>query len=367
MIQAHLFLLLLISTGSYSQNIAMTLPLWTMTLPLEVNGTAGVDVVLPCSFTHPLQHNYSNNITVKWITTQFHNKPLFQCTVNNFTNLAPDCSLSDQSLRFSLNGDPKKGNLSLLIRQLVETDGGLYFCRVELSEKHSKWQDVNGTRLNVLEKAQIISLSWVTPPFGQGNGTLVCVVKGNPQPSITWWSSKGPIITGVTTRQPNSSHWTSSIPYFSQDVYTCRATNSLGMVETQFPSGSTNLTVVLSLCVVMVLLLLLGVAVFCLWKKGYLRCNSKNSQQPSVLCITNQTPAVVGESSIYANGPEMGSGSGNHCESQQSLYQNNSPQDVKMELVYSTIEMNTSTQRPLGASPVPMPDEGVLYSLINCG
>ncbi|KAL0985331.1 hypothetical protein UPYG_G00155580 [Umbra pygmaea] len=279
MFQVQLFSFFLIITGFLTQE-------WSMTLPYVVNGTKGGDVVLPCTFTHPQQQNYSKNITVKWIAKGFDNETIFQCKVNNFTDQGlNECWIPDQSIHFSLKGDPKRRDLSLLIRDLVITDSGKYFCKVELNYFYGStavWQNINGTQLNVMAKAQVISLSRVEASPGPGNVSLMCVVKGNPRPTITWLSSNGPVDIDVITRESPLFQWESSIPYFSQDVYTCRAENSLGMVEKQFPPGPSALAITLYVHRVLLLVLPLGAVLFCLKKRGYLRCNSDKSQHHSV-------------------------------------------------------------------------------------
>uniref|UniRef100_A0AAZ3QUY8 Ig-like domain-containing protein n=1 Tax=Oncorhynchus tshawytscha TaxID=74940 RepID=A0AAZ3QUY8_ONCTS len=266
--------LIFLPLGTFSQP-------WSMTVPPVVNSTIGGDVVLPCSFTHPKQQDYSKGITVQWITRQFHDTPFFQCKVKNVTTGGMnECSVPESYQRFSVKGDPKQRDLSLLIRDLTVTDNGVYFCRVELDYYwgDGKWQTASGTQLNIIAKAQILSLSWVEASLGPGNGSLRCVVEGNPPSTITWFSSsKGNIDPGVSTIGTHPFQWTSSIPYFTQEVYTCRAENSLGRAERRFPPGPTALTVALSVCGVLLLLLLLGVALFYLRKRGRAECELKAS------------------------------------------------------------------------------------------
>jgi hypothetical protein len=126
-----------------------------MTVPPVVNSTIGGDVVLPCSFTHPKQQDYSKGITVQWVTRQFHDKPFFQCKVKNVTTGGMnECSVPESYQRFSVKGDPKQRDLSLLIRDLAVTDNGVYFCRVELDYYwgDGKWQTASGTQLNIIGK-----------------------------------------------------------------------------------------------------------------------------------------------------------------------------------------------------------------------
>ncbi|CAB1334694.1 unnamed protein product [Coregonus sp. 'balchen'] len=56
-------------------------------------------------------------------------------------------------------------------------------------------------------------------------------------------------------------------------------------------------------------------------------------------------------------------------ESRQSLYKHDSPEDgdVELNLVYSTIQLNTTTQSPQRSSRVPIPDEGVHYAIVDLG
>ncbi|XP_029601229.1 sialic acid-binding Ig-like lectin 15 isoform X1 [Salmo trutta] len=121
------------------------------------------------------QQDYPKDITVQWITRQFHDKPFFQCKVTNVTTGGMnECSVPESYQRFSVKGDPKQRDLSLLIRDLAVTDNGVYFCRVELDYYwgDGKWQTASGTQLNIIAKAQIVSLSWVEASLGPGNGSL---------------------------------------------------------------------------------------------------------------------------------------------------------------------------------------------------
>lgn len=127
----------------------------------------GEDAVLGCSFTHPRQQNYSGLITVKWLARESNAHPFFSCSVRNDSKEElKDCSGS--GFKQSLKGDPRQGDLSLIMRKVHVADSGPYFCRVELD---GVWQyEQKETRLLVTGKiclteqcsgSQPLDLLWV--------------------------------------------------------------------------------------------------------------------------------------------------------------------------------------------------------------
>uniref|UniRef100_A0A4W6DTL5 Ig-like domain-containing protein n=1 Tax=Lates calcarifer TaxID=8187 RepID=A0A4W6DTL5_LATCA len=101
---------------------------WNMVVSPEVTVSRGEDAVLNCSFTHPQQQSYSGTITVKWARAP--DSVFFSCSVRNESMERPtNCSFP--GLKHSLHGDPRRGELSLLIREVQLSDNNEYVCRVE--------------------------------------------------------------------------------------------------------------------------------------------------------------------------------------------------------------------------------------------
>lgn len=107
----------------------------------------GEDAVLSCFFTHPGQQDYSGLITVKWLARESNAPPFFKCSLRNDSKEElKDCS----GFKHSLKGDPRQGDLSLIMRKVHVADSGSYFCRVELD---GVWQyEQKETRLLVTGK-----------------------------------------------------------------------------------------------------------------------------------------------------------------------------------------------------------------------
>ncbi|KAM8733997.1 sialic acid binding Ig-like lectin 15, like isoform 2-T3 [Acanthopagrus schlegelii] len=245
-----------IITGSLSVS-------WDMKVSPVVSVPRGEDAVLSCSFTHPRQQDYSGPITVKWFARETSALPFFKCSVRNDSmEELKDCSGSE--LKFSLRGDPRQGDLSLVIRKVHVADSGPYFCRVELSGVRQNQQEE--TRLRVTVKPQILSLSVVEPKSDSTTRRLQCEVEGNPPPSITWLSaSRGLLTDQVFTSAVNLEKLSSSVPYVEGEVFTCRVENMLGGAERRYPADNT-LIITLSVCGLIVLLLLCA-GIICCWRR----------------------------------------------------------------------------------------------------
>lgn len=105
----------------------------------EVTVSRGEDAVLGCSFTHPRQQHYSGRITVKWLARVSDALPFFSCSVKNDSR-EEFSSCSSSGIKYSLDGDPRRGELSLLVKKVQLIDNGWFFCRVELDGQWDRFQ-----------------------------------------------------------------------------------------------------------------------------------------------------------------------------------------------------------------------------------
>ncbi|XP_043115995.1 sialic acid binding Ig-like lectin 15, like [Puntigrus tetrazona] len=223
----------------------------------RVNGSLGQNVILPCIFTHPKQNSYTGDIIIKWIKDN-KNEPIFQCNFHNKTREDGNCIDSTPSKRLLLQGNHRKGDISLRINNLQFTDASQYTCRVELDyDMFNKY-----TKLDVNAPAQILSLDLELQALGM---MVKCITQGNPIPEIKWTSSSGPL---QHFPEKNGHIVSSSVPFFGQDVYTCQAVNSLGQDQKKFPPDQCQCKNCFGLLVItgiLCSLLLLGIVAFVLF------------------------------------------------------------------------------------------------------
>ncbi|XP_044062795.1 sialic acid binding Ig-like lectin 15, like isoform X2 [Siniperca chuatsi] len=305
--QTQCFCLILsrIITGSFSDS-------WDMKVSPVVSVPRGEDAVLSCSFTHPKQQDFSGKITVKWLARETSAFPFFRCSVqNNSMERFSDCSVS--GLKYSLAGDPRWGELSLLIRRVHLTDNGTYFCQVELD--NGWWNNLQKeTQLYVTAKPQILSLSVVETSPGSDSSTrrLQCEAEGHPLPTITWLSaSNSPIGDQVQTSNVSPYRLISSVPYLEEDVFTCRVESRLGGAEWRYPPSNT-LIITLTVCGLIALLLLLSTGFIC-----YTRNKARVKSSPG--CENTDTEE-------------------NHQQGSDSPAEG----DVELQLVYSAVTVTSS-------------------------
>ncbi|KAM9353580.1 sialic acid binding Ig-like lectin 15, like [Symphorus nematophorus] len=264
-----------------------------MTVSPVVFVPRGEDAVLGCSFTHPRQQDYSGSITVKWLARDSRAPPFFSCSLKNNSAEEPKhCSVP--GLKQSLKGDPRRGELSLLIRTVHMVDNGTYFCRVELDGVWNNYQ--RETQLYVTVEPQILSLSVVETNSGSDGATrsLRCEAEGHPLPTVTWLSASGSLLGGdlVRTSQVGTYRLVSSVPYAEEDVLTCRAESRLGGAETMYPDRKT-LIITLTVCGLVVLLLLLST--------GFIYCRRNRARAELSPAHGNTDSAPADTSPIYGN------------------------------------------------------------------
>ncbi|CAM4703550.1 unnamed protein product [Leuciscus chuanchicus] len=229
-----------------------------MSVQPQVNGSLGENVILPCIFTHPKQNNYKGVIGVKWMKGR---ELIFYCYLHNKTNSQDNnnnCTVLSSSEKLSLNGNPKKGDISLRISHLKFTDATKYNCRVELD--YNKCSST-GTELHINAPAHILSLSLDLDVKAHGV-MLKCFAQGNPVPEVKWTTSSGPLENGPVKTDLSNYTVTSSVPFFDQDVYTCQAVNALGRDQRTFQLDHPNCFGLLVATCFLGCLLLLGLVAF---------------------------------------------------------------------------------------------------------
>ncbi|XP_076594222.1 sialic acid binding Ig-like lectin 15, like isoform X2 [Chaetodon auriga] len=295
----------------------------------------GEDAVLSCSFTHPKQQDYSGKIIVRWLARESHALPFFSCSIKNDSMEEPS-GCSGSGLRYSLKGDPRRGELSLLIRQVHEADNGTYFCYVELDG----WRNYlrKETHLYMTANPQILNLSVVEMRSGSGAATqrLRCEAEGHPLPTISWLSASRSLSEDqVQTSQVGPFRLVSSVPYQEEDVFTCRVESRLGGAERRYPPGN-SLLIGLTACGLTVLLLLLLVTGFIFYRR--------NRAPPD-------TSPVYGNADVVEN---------------HRLQRSDCPAegDVELRPVYSVLSLNTQ-HTSLKNSRQHQEKTGVVYSPVN--
>ncbi|XP_058503734.1 sialic acid-binding Ig-like lectin 15 [Solea solea] len=230
----------------------------------DVTVLRGEDAVLGCSFTDPRQQRYySGQITVHWSAKKQNAAPFLTCSgIKDSTPGFTSCLIPE--FRFSLNGDPRRGDVSLLIRTTQLGDEGSYFCTVELKDSTS----YKKIELQVKAQPQILSLSVVdahSSPDGAAR-RLRCEAQGNPRPKIVWLSSSKRMMENQGAESQSGQYGlVSSVPYPKEgEELICRAENALGDAERMYPPCHMTLMITLVVCGVVVLLLLsTGGNVYC--------------------------------------------------------------------------------------------------------
>ncbi|KAG7218209.1 hypothetical protein INR49_007982 [Caranx melampygus] len=306
----------------------------------EVTVSRGQDVVLSCSFTHPRQQKYSGLIRVKWLSQAGGQKspPFFTCSLRN-DSTGDHSSCSGSALRHSLTGDPRRGELSLLLRKVQLTDNGLYFCRVELDDRGDSFQKY--TELHVRAEPQILSLSVVDSPSGSDGAPrrLQCSVEGHPLPKIVWLRPSRKMMENQGGSYPSGPYQvTSSVPYLEEgEELTCRAENEVGGAERTYPPRNS----------VVITLVVCGLVTVLLVSAG--------------LIIAYRRYRVMDRGGGAGAGGAGGAGGGG----------GGAEGDAEAQLVYSDITVTRTTSSPPAdlSSSLRQQEEdpGVLYSAIRVG
>ncbi|XP_068586039.1 sialic acid binding Ig-like lectin 15, like isoform X2 [Cebidichthys violaceus] len=309
----------------------------------------GQDAVLGCSFTHPRQRDYSGTIAVKWLAREAAAPPFFVCSVkNDSVGGLGDCSPSD--FKYSLEGDPRRGELSLLIRRVHLSDNGTYFCRVELQYWMSS--DQKETQLYVTVEPQISSLSVVDMSSRGSDGAprrLQCEAEGHPLPTVSWLSASGtPLGDRVRTSLTGPYRLVSSVPYPKEEVLTCRVESRLGGAERRYP-GSNTLMITVTVCGLIVMLLLSTGVLLYMRTRGRVRSPPVHENAATARA---DTPPIYGNADVVENHRLQSS----DCPAEG---------DVGLQLVYSVVSLTGDASSQRFSSRSQRQESGILYSPVN--
>uniref|UniRef100_A0A3Q1EGY2 Ig-like domain-containing protein n=1 Tax=Acanthochromis polyacanthus TaxID=80966 RepID=A0A3Q1EGY2_9TELE len=232
-----------------------------MTVSPVVAVSRGEDAILNCSFTHK-QKNYSGNITVKWLARDPKTQPFFQCSVkNDSVERGNDCSGS--RLQYSLDGDPRRGQLSLLIRDVQLTDNGTFFLdHFGLTAEELLLNDPWVIHFHIL---YVVEMACGSDSITR---SLRCDVEGHPLPKVVWLSvTRRRLDVQPQTSETGPYSLTTCIPYQQEEeVVSCRAESRLGEAERTYPTSNV-LMISLAVCGIIALLLVLlstGLIIYCL-------------------------------------------------------------------------------------------------------
>lgn len=133
----------------------------------DIGGTVELD----CSV------HYASEFPVNWIktTNKYRSDPVF---------LSRSSSLVIKDSRFSMRFDQASSTYTLQIKDIQETDAGLYSCQVVLSVTNNINADVV---LSVRRPPVISDSSTQSLLASEGDSVQMhCSASGYPQPTITW-------------------------------------------------------------------------------------------------------------------------------------------------------------------------------------
>ncbi|XP_022691274.1 lachesin-like isoform X2 [Varroa jacobsoni] len=173
----------------------------------------GDTVDLDCSV------QYAYDFPVLWVKLHDDNPEKFMFISSGSTQIVPD-------QRFSIRHDATTSSYTLQVTKLQETDGGIYQCRVILSQTSILSHDV---RLFIRVPPIISDNSTRSIITSTGaNATLECYAKGQPKPRITWRRENNNLLpTGGSIYRGNVLH-IFNVSKDDRGTYYCIADNQVG-------------------------------------------------------------------------------------------------------------------------------------------
>ncbi|KAG9261754.1 sialic acid-binding Ig-like lectin 15 [Astyanax mexicanus] len=176
-----------------------------MDYPNLVNGSVGKDLIIPCSFS-VIDDQLTGEATVVWWKSMAYTGPvIYQCSNN--------CSKSDG--RYSFAGNITEKNISLKISMVSFTDTGIYFCRIERSDKFTS----QGIVLQVKVPKELRRIYVQTTE--QGERWVTCEVFGDPPPNVIW-TQPNTVNPSEILNQHGIYSSSSSVPASPNTNYTCQ-------------------------------------------------------------------------------------------------------------------------------------------------
>ncbi|KAL6465539.1 hypothetical protein MHYP_G00256720 [Metynnis hypsauchen] len=152
---------------------------WSISVPEAVDGEIEKDVILPCSFTG--QHK---DVTVVWRIKHHLTGPIIFTCLSKLDPLATEQNCSDSAGRYSISGNRRTQNISLMIKNVRVTDEEKYYCWVKLEGSTDRYENLKGTQLTV--KVPRVLESIYIRTYGSGEQFVTCDVMGRPPPVVTW-------------------------------------------------------------------------------------------------------------------------------------------------------------------------------------
>ncbi|XP_062903816.1 uncharacterized protein LOC134346388 [Mobula hypostoma] len=179
---------------------------WSMSGADVVSAVEGASAVLPCTFTHPPTDLVPSGTVIWFREKPGGKKPVFRCSYPGSGRSGCDTTtLKTGGGRFGFVGNLRQRDASIMVQRLNRSDGGRYWCRVELNIDN--FQTPVLTNLSVRAPGESVSV--MTGTKG-ASVTLPCEFTRPPQ-SLTahtvTWMRKDPYRHIVTFRRYENGSW----------------------------------------------------------------------------------------------------------------------------------------------------------------
>ncbi|XP_059829787.1 uncharacterized protein LOC132396281 isoform X1 [Hypanus sabinus] len=179
---------------------------WSMSGADVVSAEEGAPAVLPCTFTHPPPGVALNGSVIWYRGEPGAKKLVFNCTYPGSGRSWCDTTTQEAGGgRFGFVGNLSRRDASIMVERLNRSDGGRYWCRVELNV--GKFRTVLLTNLSVGAPGESVPVLNGTEG---ASATLPCVFTRPPQnltAHTVTWMRKDPYRHIVTFRHYENGSW----------------------------------------------------------------------------------------------------------------------------------------------------------------